>query len=127
MVLVRAKILMIDRATQSDWVIPGQCKIDIPKTINVTYPVHTNVVGHVESVCRDETSLSVYMLINSDDISTILLAGGKMYASGYFGHVTGHIENGRNFADFMKLESVNLTLYKLYGDDSTILEVVEND
>lgn len=123
MVLVRANLLMFDRVTQSDWVIPEQCKIDIPKMIAVTGPSHTNVVGHVESVCRDKVSLSAYMIINSDNINAILLAGGKMYASGYFRHVTGHIENGRNFADFMKLESVNLTLYKLYGDDSTILEV----
>lgn len=124
MIKIKGNLLMFDKLDLIGYIFPKECKIDIPEFIPITYPEHTQQVGKVTKVERDDTSIRIEGEIITLDEKAFqeVLSEGSLHASGYYNGIRVPKDDGVQVLESMTLKSVGLTLCDVYGDGSLRLE-----
>lgn len=106
------------------------CVIDISNYTPITYLDRITTVGHVVSWEEDNSEIRFEGVIDNpskpgfEDALRQLVEKQELYSGGYYKINKDHYENGIRVLDDIRLMSIGLYRNDIYGDKSTVLEIV---
>lgn len=137
MIKVKANLLRFDTIDHIGIKFPKDCEINIPESISITE--HNNCsrcIGHITFTERNDLFIKIEGIIDFDfgdeieDGLISLIKNQDIYVGGYYRinkESKEHKDSGTRIMKSLDLISVGLYCDDIYGDKTTVLEVLEDD